>query len=49
MATQEEIKAKNIAIVNKQIDINTANGDLQALQNELQGLYLQQQLDNLQA
>lgn len=46
--TADLIKAKNIEVINAQIGANTANGLVSQKQNELQALYLQQQLESLQ-
>lgn len=44
---QDQIKANQKAIIEKQIDINTAQGELNILQNAQNALYLQQQLEAL--
>lgn len=45
--TTELIKANQKAIIEKQLEINTAQGELNVLQNTQNALYLQQQLESL--
>lgn len=44
---QDQIKANQKAVIEKQIQINTAQGELNVLQTAQNALYLQQQLESL--